>query len=99
MKKEDRQNRQDKEKKVNRAASRVSRACRDMCMPLLFGLLCVASDASLIAQADEGHELTSQLLSMLDNESSDSGQPTEEVKGYRAAEERGLTPAQNNSRD
>ena len=42
MKKEGGQNRQDEAKKVNLAGSRVSRVCRGMGMPLLFGLLCVA---------------------------------------------------------
>ena len=69
------------------------RICRDMCMPLLFGLFCVAGDASLIAQAVEGHVSMSQMLSMLDNESSDLDRPTKEVKGYRAAAEQGNADA------
>ncbi len=96
MKKEGGQNRQDKEKKVNRAGSSVSQACRGMCMPLLFGLLCVAGGVSVVAQADEANNPLLRFLLQEDDETSDSDQPTKEVKWYRAAAEQGDAEAQSN---
>ena len=94
MKKEGGQNRQDKEKKVNRAGGSVSQACRGMCMPLLFGLLCVAGGVSVVAQADEANNPLLRFLLQEDDETSDSDQPTKEVQGYRAAAEQGDADAQ-----
>ena len=89
MKKEGGQNQQDKVKKINRAGSRVSRVCRGMSMPLLFGLLCVAGRVSLVAQADEANNPLLRFLLQKDDETSDSDQPTKEVQAYRAAAEQG----------